>query len=65
MISFAQRSVIWTLPWAALTLKCLLLSIPLNASPLPSERTEAEQAILHSLRILSANDLAPQERSRA
>jgi pimeloyl-ACP methyl ester carboxylesterase len=65
MVSFAKKSVIWMFAIVALTLQGFFSSIPLNAAPSPTEQAEAEQAILHSLRILSEKDIDPRERSRA
>jgi hypothetical protein len=51
------------LPIAALMLQGFFSSIPLATSS--PRNTGAEQTILHSLRILSAKDVDPRERSRA
>jgi Alpha/beta hydrolase family len=53
------------LPIAAFAMQGFFSSIPLNATSLTTEHAGAEQAILHSLRILGAKDVDPRERSRA
>jgi pimeloyl-ACP methyl ester carboxylesterase len=64
-MSFAQRSVAWMFPLAALTLKGYFSASPLNADPLHTEYKEAEEAVIHSLKILSADRVDSRQRSLA
>ena len=52
-------------PLAALTLKGYFSASPLNADPLHMEYKEAEEAVIHSLKILSADRVDSRQRSLA